>query len=132
MTCLLSWVATGIPSSRHPIWIPWQHREWYLTALIAKHRNACLPKSSYAYPIYGKPESLALQRSLPELDKGEDWWDYQEGRVTQRKQEEFMRGYSASVTYLDAQIGKVHQWIGIEFSELSRKLKAQSDGGECL
>jgi iduronate 2-sulfatase len=38
-----------------------------------------LPKSSYAYPIYGNPESLALQKSLPALEKGEDWWGYQEG-----------------------------------------------------
>jgi arylsulfatase A-like enzyme len=41
-----------------------------------------LPRSSYAYPIYGKPESEALQRSLPVIEKGEDWWGYQKGRNT--------------------------------------------------
>lgn len=41
-----------------------------------------LPKSSYAYPIYGKPETVALQRSLPVIEKGQEWWGYQEGKNT--------------------------------------------------
>ena len=41
-----------------------------------------LPKSSHAYPIYGKPESVALQKSLSAIEKGKDWWGYQEGRNT--------------------------------------------------
>ncbi|MCB1121827.1 MAG: sulfatase [Verrucomicrobiae bacterium] len=39
-----------------------------------------LPKSDYAYPIYGKAETQALQKSLANLDKPEDWWGYQAGR----------------------------------------------------
>jgi arylsulfatase A-like enzyme len=41
-----------------------------------------LPKSSYAYPIYGKPESEVLQRSLPVVEKGDEWWGYLEERNT--------------------------------------------------
>lgn len=39
-----------------------------------------IPKSEYAYPIYGKPETLTLQKNLKAFDKPDNWWGYQEGR----------------------------------------------------
>jgi arylsulfatase A-like enzyme len=41
-----------------------------------------LPKSSYAYPIYGKPKTVQFQKTLKVAGKPKDWWGFRGGRNT--------------------------------------------------
>ncbi len=39
-----------------------------------------LPKAEFGYPIYGKPVTLELQKTIRATHKPQDWWGYQKGR----------------------------------------------------
>jgi arylsulfatase A-like enzyme len=39
-------------------------------------REKWIPETPYAYPIYGKPETIAEQKKLKAANKPDDWWGY--------------------------------------------------------